>query len=46
MYANKEYKLKILANRDDGFKNAYKVFSVDYGYMRILENVDVPMHVE
>lgn len=46
MYANKEYKLKILANRDDGFKNAYKVFSVDYGYMRIIENVDVPMHVE
>jgi replicative DNA helicase len=46
MYANKEYKLKILANRDDGFKNAYKLFSVDYGYMRIIENVDVAMHVE
>ena len=46
MYANKEYKLKILANRDDGYKNAYKVFSVDYKYMRITEDVNVPMHVE
>jgi replicative DNA helicase len=46
MYANKEYKLKILANRDDGYKNAYKVFSVDYKYMRITEDANVPMHVE
>lgn len=46
MYASKEYKLKILANRDDGYKNAYKVFSVDYRYMRITEDVNVPMHVE
>jgi KaiC/GvpD/RAD55 family RecA-like ATPase len=46
MYANKEYKLKILANRDDGYKNAYKVFSVDYRYMRISEDVNVPMHTE
>ena len=46
MYANKEYKLKILANRDDGYKNAYKVFSVDYRYMRITEDPNVPMHTE
>jgi KaiC/GvpD/RAD55 family RecA-like ATPase len=46
MYANKEYKLKILANRDDGYKNAYKVFSVDYRFMRISEDTNVPMHTE
>lgn len=46
MYANKEYKLKILANRDDGYKNAYKVFNVDYRFMRIIEDTSVPMHTE
>jgi len=46
MYANKEYKLKILANRDDGYKNSYKVFNVDYRYMRISEDINVPMHTE
>ncbi len=45
MYANKEYKLKLIANRDDGYKNAYKMFNVDYSYMRIIEN-QVPMHTE
>jgi archaellum biogenesis ATPase FlaH len=45
MYANKEYKLKLIANRDDGYKNAYKMFNVDYSYMRIIEN-GVPMHTE
>jgi replicative DNA helicase len=46
MYANKEYKLKILANRDDGYKNAHKIFNVDYRYMRIMEDSSIPMHVE
>jgi replicative DNA helicase len=46
MHANKQYKLKILANRDDGYKNAYKVFNVDYRFMRIMEDPNVPMHVE
>jgi len=46
MYANREYKLKLLANRDDGYKNAYKMFTVDYRYMRISENMDVAMHTE
>jgi archaellum biogenesis ATPase FlaH len=45
MYANREYKLKLIANRDDGYKNAYKMFNVDYTYMRILEN-NIPMHTE
>ena len=45
MYANREYKLKLIANRDDGYKNAYKMFNVDFTYMRILEN-SVPMHTE
>jgi hypothetical protein len=46
MYANREYKLKILANRDDGYKNAHKIFTVDYKYMRIIEDSNTPMHVE
>lgn len=45
MYANREYKLKLIANRDDGYKNAYKMFDVDYTYMRISEN-NIPMHTE
>ena len=45
MYANKEYKLKLIANRDDGYKNSHKMFNVDYNYMRIVENSD-PIHVE
>jgi archaellum biogenesis ATPase FlaH len=45
MYANREYKLKLIANRDDGYKNAYKMFNVDYTYMRIVET-DIPMHTE
>ena len=46
MYANREYKLKILANRDDGFKNAHKIFHVDYKFMRIVEDSNTLMHVE
>lgn len=46
MYANKEYKLKVLANRDDGYKNSHKIFNVDYKYMRIMEDPNVPIHVE
>jgi len=38
MYANNEYKLKLLANRDEGYKNSYKKFIVDYNYMRIIED--------
>jgi archaellum biogenesis ATPase FlaH len=46
MYANKEYKLKLLANREDGYKNAHKIFNVDYRFMRIMEDSSVHMHVE
>ena len=46
MYSNGEYKLKLLANRDDGYKNAYKIFNVDYRYMRIIEDISKPMHTE
>jgi replicative DNA helicase len=45
MYANREYKLKLIANRDDGYKNSHKMFNVDYNYMRITENNE-PIHVE
>jgi len=38
MYTNNEYKLKILANRDEGYKNAYQKFIVDFNYMRIIED--------
>lgn len=40
MYTNNEYKLKILANRDEGYKNAYKKFNVEYSYMRITEDLN------
>jgi archaellum biogenesis ATPase FlaH len=38
MHANREYTLKLLANRDDGHKNSRKKFLIDYDYMRITED--------
>jgi hypothetical protein len=38
MYTTNEYKLKLLANRDEGYKNSYRKFLVDYNYMRISED--------
>ena len=38
MYSNNEYKLKVLANRDEGYKNSYTKFNVDYTYMRITQD--------
>ena len=38
MYAAAQYKLKVLANRDEGYKNSVKLFNVDYSYMRIQED--------
>ena len=35
---NNEYKLKLLATRDEGYKNSYKKFLVDYQHMRISED--------
>jgi len=40
MYTNNEYKLKVIANRDEGYKNAYRKFNVDYTHMRITEDLD------
>lgn len=38
MLTSNEYKLKLLANRDEGYKNSYKKFIVDYPHMRITED--------
>lgn len=40
MYSNNEYKLKVLANRDEGYKNSYTKFNVDYTYMRITQDTN------
>jgi replicative DNA helicase len=40
MHANREYMLKLLANRDDGYKNSRKKFLIDYDYMTISEDPD------
>jgi hypothetical protein len=40
MHANREYMLKLLANRDDGYKNSRKKFLIDYDYMTITEDPD------
>ena len=37
MYRMCEYLWKILCNRDGGYKNAKKLFNVDYNYMRLSE---------
>lgn len=38
MYANQEYFLKCLLNRNDGNKNAKKRFTVNYNYMKVQED--------
>jgi hypothetical protein len=43
MYSESQYKLKVLANRDEGYKNAMKIFNVDYPYMRIQEDPTTPI---
>jgi archaellum biogenesis ATPase FlaH len=40
MYLNSEYLLKTLANREEGYKNTKKRFTVSYDYMRITEDVN------
>jgi replicative DNA helicase len=40
MYSNHQYKIKVLKNRDEGYKNSYRLFNVDYSYMRITEDPD------
>lgn len=38
MHTNREYILKLLANRDDGHKNTKRKFNINYDYMRISED--------
>lgn len=40
MYMNCEYYLKTMANREEGYKNSKKRFTVSYDYMRITEDVN------
>ena len=40
MHANREYMLKLIANRDDGYKNSRKKFLINYDLMRIIEDAD------
>jgi len=40
MHANREYTLKLIANRDDGYKNSRKKFLINYDLMRIIEDLD------
>ena len=46
MHANREYTLKLLANRDDGYKNSRKKFNIDYDHMRIIEDVTTEIITE
>jgi len=39
MYTKKEYKIKILKNRDGGMKGATQGFDIDYDYMRISQKL-------
>ena len=40
MYMNSEYLLKTLANREEGFKNSKKRFTISYDFMRITEDLN------
>lgn len=40
MHANREYTLKLIANRDEGYKNSRKKFLINYDLMRIVEDPD------
>jgi len=46
MHANREYILKLLANRDEGYMNTKKKFNVNYDYMRIDEDLTSQMWSE
>lgn len=46
MHANREYTLKLIANRDDGYKNARQKFLINYDLMRITQDSNSPMTTE
>lgn len=39
MYANREYLLQTMLNRNEGYKNSRKKFLIDYNYMRVTEDL-------
>jgi KaiC/GvpD/RAD55 family RecA-like ATPase len=39
MHTNRKYKIKVLKNRDSGYKNTFQMFDVDYDYMRITQSL-------
>ncbi len=41
MYLDREYKLKVIANRNEGYKNAYIKYGILYDYMRLDEQGDI-----
>lgn len=43
MHSNREYILKLLANRDDGHKNTKRKFNINYDFMRISEDPNSEM---
>ena len=46
MHANEEYILKLLANRDDGYKNSKKKHLINYEYMRITDDPNTQIITE
>lgn len=46
MHANREYILKLIANRDDGYKNSRQKFLINYDLMRIIQDPDSQMITE
>lgn len=46
MHANEEYNLKLLANRDDGYKNSKKKHLINYEYMRITDDPNTQIITE
>jgi replicative DNA helicase len=46
MHANREYILKLIANRNDGYKNARQKFLISYDLMRITQDPDAQMTSE
>jgi hypothetical protein len=43
LHAQREYILKLLANRDDGHKNSKRKFKINYDYMKIIEDANSEM---
>lgn len=40
MYAENEYMLQTMLNRNEGYKNSRKKFNIDYSHMRIIEDTN------